>query len=106
MGKEICGERKECVDDNRRVVQSLSMVSQFTIHMLVPIGMCSYIGYWLDMKLNTSFGFVLFFFIGAMAGGRNVYRLAQKISGGKDKMPSQLYGSNQKRQGKKGSQKS
>ena len=94
------------MNENRRVVQALSMVSQFTIHMLVPIGICSYVGYWLDKKLNTSFVFVFFFFIGALAGGRNIYRLAQNISGGKDKMPSKLYGSNQKKQGKKGSQKS
>lgn len=90
--------------DNSKVVRSLSMISQFTIHMLVPIGMCSYLGYLLDEKLNTSLGFVIFFFIGALAGGRNVYLLAQKISGGKDSMPSKMYGSNQKKGMKKKSQ--
>ncbi|MBR5317345.1 MAG: AtpZ/AtpI family protein [Lachnospiraceae bacterium] len=74
------------------------MVSQFAIHMLVPICMCSYVGYILDKKWNTDLMFVLFFFIGALAGGRNVYRLAQKISDGKDKMPSKLYGSNKKKE--------
>lgn len=83
--------------DNSSVFRSLSMVSQFAIHMLVPICMCSYLGYLLDEKLNTSFLFIIFFFIGALAGGRNVYLLAQKISGGKDKMPSRIYGSNQKK---------
>ena len=82
--------------DNSKIVRSLSMISQFTIHMLVPICMCSYLGYLLDEKLNTSILFILFFFIGAMAGGRNVYLLAQKISGGKESMPSELYGSNKK----------
>ena len=77
------------------------MISQFTIHMLVPICMCSYLGYWLDEKLNTSFWFVVLFFVGAMAGGRNVYLLAQKISGGKENMPSKLYGSNQKKEKRK-----
>ena len=87
--------------EKNKVFRSLSMISQFTIHMLVPICMCSYVGYWLDEKWNTSLGFVIFFFIGALAGGRNVYRLAQKISGGQENMPSKLYGSNQrKREGK------
>ena len=90
--------------DNSIIVRSLSMISQFTIHMLVPICMCSYLGYLLDEKLNTSFLFILFFFIGALAGGRNVYHLAGKISGGNDKMPSKMYGSNQKKSRKKESQ--
>lgn len=84
--------------DNSKIVRSLSMISQFTIHMLVPICMCSYVGYLLDKKWNTDLMFILFFFIGALAGGRNVYRLAQKISGGKDKMPSKLYGSNKRKE--------
>ena len=88
--------------DNSKIVRSLSMISQFTIHMLVPICMCSYLGYWIDEKLNTSFLFIIFFFVGAMAGGRNVYLLAQKISDGKDAMPSKMYGSNQKKANKKG----
>ena len=82
--------------DNSIVVRSLSMISQFTIHMLVPICMCSYLGYILDEKWNTDFMFIFFFFVGALAGGRNVYRLAKKISGAEDKMPSKLYGSNKK----------
>lgn len=83
--------------DNNIIVRCLSMISQFTIHMLVPICMCSYVGYLLDKKWNTDLMFILFFFIGALAGGRNVYRLAQKISGGKEKMPSKLYGSNKRK---------
>ena len=83
--------------DNTIIVRCLSMISQFAIHMLVPICMCSYVGYLLDKKWNTDLMFVLFFFIGALAGGRNVYRLAQKISGGKEKMPSKLYGSNKRK---------
>ena len=83
--------------ENSIIVRSLSMISQFSIHMLVPICMCSYLGYLLDKKLNTNFLFIIFFFIGALAGGRNVYLLAQKISAGKDKRPSELYGSNMKK---------
>ncbi len=91
--------------DNSRIMKHLSMVSQFAIHMLVPIGMCSYVGYLIDEKLGTSFMFVLLFFIGAIAGGRNVYLLAGKISGADEYMPSKMYGSNQKKQNKKESKK-
>ena len=84
--------------DNSIIVRCLSMISQFTIHMLVPICMCSYLGYFLDQKWNTNFMFILLFFMGALAGGRNVYRLARKISGGDDKMPSKLYGSNKRKE--------
>ena len=87
--------------DKSVIVRCLSMVSQFTIHMLVPIGMCSYAGYLLDKKCNTSFWFIVFFFVGALAGGRNIYQLAQKISGAGETMPSQLYGSNKKGKNKK-----
>ena len=87
--------------DNSKVVRLLSMITQFTIHMLVPICMCSYGGYLLDKKLGTSFWFVLLFFIGALAGGRNIYLLAKRISDGDNYMPSKMYGSNQKKQAKK-----
>ena len=87
--------------NNSVVVRCLSMISQFTIHMLVPICMCSYLGYLIDEKLNTSFLFIIFFFVGALAGGRNVYQLAQKILGGKEQMPSKMYGSNQRKSRKK-----
>lgn len=87
--------------ENSIIIRCLSMISQFAIHMLVPICMCSYLGYLLDEKLNTSFYFIILFFVGALAGGRNVYRLARKLSGGDDKMPSKLYGSNEKEKRKK-----
>ena len=90
--------------DSSKIVRSLSMISQFTIHMLVPICMCSYLGYWIDEKLKTSFWFIILFFIGALAGGRNIYMLAQKISGAKDTMPSKMYGSNQKKEKEEGNQ--
>ena len=87
--------------DNSKVMRSFSMITQFTIHMLVPICMCSYVGYLLDKKIGTSFCFVILFFVGALAGGRNVYLLAQKISDEKNHMPSKMYGSNQKNQNKR-----
>jgi len=56
----------------------LTYISQFSINMLVPIFLCSGIGYYLDSKLGTSFIFIIMFFIGAAAGARNIYILARK----------------------------
>jgi len=64
---------------NNSVYQSLALITQFSINMLVPIFLCSFIGWYADDKLGTSFWFVLLFFVGALAGFRNVYILAKKI---------------------------
>ena len=64
---------------NRTVFRSLALITQFTITMLVPIALMFAAGYWLDQKLDTSFFTVVFFFIGALAGFNNVYRLARQI---------------------------
>ncbi len=63
----------------RSVYQSLAVITQFGINMLVPIFMCSFAGLFLDRKLGTAFWFVLLFFAGALAGFRNIYILARKI---------------------------
>ena len=64
---------------NKNVYQILALFTQFTINMLVPIFLCSFIGYYIDQKLNTNIFFIILFFIGALAGFRNVYILAKKI---------------------------
>lgn len=61
------------------VMRSLTTISQFGINMVVPIGMCSFAGYFLDKWLGTSFFIIVLFFAGALAGFRNVYILARKI---------------------------
>lgn len=59
--------------------RSLTTITQFGIHMIVPIFMCSFFGMYLDRKLGTSFFMILLFFLGAIAGFRNIYILAMKI---------------------------
>lgn len=66
---------------NRSVFQSLTMISQFGINMLVPVLACSFLGNFLDKKLGTSWLVVVLFFVGAVAGGRNCYRFAKRIFG-------------------------
>ena len=54
---------------NRSVYQALMMIGQFGINMLVPVFICSFLGMFLDEKLGTDFLIVIFFFVGALAGG-------------------------------------
>ena len=63
----------------RNVGQALVLVFQFSIDMLVPICICSLAGWWLDKHFGTSWIFVTLFFVGALAGGRNVYRFAKRV---------------------------
>ena len=63
----------------KNVYHALMMITQFGINMLVPIFLCSFLGIYIDRKLDTSFWMVLLFFVGALAGFRNVYVFARKI---------------------------
>ncbi|MFI3236567.1 MAG: AtpZ/AtpI family protein [Lachnospiraceae bacterium] len=64
---------------NSLVVRSLAMISQFGINMIVPILMCTFVGIYLDKWLGTSFMTIILFFMGALAGGRNIYIFAKSI---------------------------
>ena len=70
---------------DRGVYRSLAMITQFGIYMIVPILMCGALGLFLDRKLGTSYLAILLFFIGALAGFRNIYLYSKKIfsEGGK-----------------------
>lgn len=63
----------------RSVYQSLAVITQFGVNMIVPIFLCSFAGMFLDEKLGTVYWFVLLFFVGALAGFRNIFILAKKI---------------------------
>lgn len=69
-------------EDDRVVFQSLAMVTQFGLNMIVPICVMSAVGVWLDKKLGTSYLTILFFAVGAIAGGQNVYRMAKRMYSG------------------------
>ena len=64
---------------NRSVYQSLALVSQFGINMLVPIFLLSFLGIQIDKYFHTSYWIVLLFFVGAAAGFRNIFVMAKKI---------------------------
>lgn len=68
--------------DEKAVFQSLAMVTQFGLNMLVPICLMSALGIWLDGKFGTSWITVVCFAAGAIAGGQSIYRLAGRMVGG------------------------
>jgi F0F1-type ATP synthase assembly protein I len=55
------------------------MITQFGINMIVPILLCTFLGIFLDRLFSTSFLVILFFFLGALAGFTNIFRLAKRI---------------------------
>lgn len=65
-----------------RVLEALALVMQFGIHMLVPIFMCLFLGIWIDRRAGTSYWVIILFFMGALAGFTNIYKLAKKLYGG------------------------
>ncbi len=64
---------------DKGVYRSLTQIMQFGINMLVPIILCTFLGIFLDRLLGTSFIVIILFFLGAIAGGRNVYIFARQI---------------------------
>lgn len=74
-GDKMRDERK----NRRKVFQSFAMVMQFGLNMLVPIVMCTLFGVWLGGKFDVPAITVPFFIAGALAGFRNIFRMAKKI---------------------------
>lgn len=77
MSKKAPYDKKDKQD--KSVYRSLVLVMQFGINMLVPIGVMSWLGILLDHKCGTSFFMILFFFIGAVAGFQNIWRMAKSV---------------------------
>lgn len=69
---------------DKSVYRSLALITQFGINMLVPIFLCSFLGIWLDKKFGTSYWMIILFFVGALAGFRNIYIMASKVYKDKD----------------------
>nr|WP_317357441.1 AtpZ/AtpI family protein [uncultured Tyzzerella sp.] len=56
------------------ITRALSKLTQVGITMVVTIGMCFFIGKWLDSKFNTNFIFLaIFTILGIGAAFRNFY---------------------------------
>ncbi len=71
---------------DHKVIRALSMLSQFTLFLLVPILGLGALGWLLDRQFGTKWIAILFFFIGAVAGFQNIYRYAMSITQGSGSM--------------------
>lgn len=72
-------KRKKSYD--KSVYKSLALITQFGINMIVPIAMMCALGIWLDGYFETKWITPVLFFVGAIAGGQNIYRMAKSIYG-------------------------
>ncbi len=66
--------------ERQTTIRMLTLITQFGINMLVPIFLCFFIGCYLDNKMGTSYLMIIFFFIGALAGFRNIYIFARRMT--------------------------
>ncbi|MDD6504642.1 MAG: AtpZ/AtpI family protein [Lachnospiraceae bacterium] len=66
-------------NDLKMIWDALIMVLQFGISMIVPILLCTLFGVWLGERTGISWLAIPLFFVGAIAGGQNVYRMAKKF---------------------------
>jgi predicted nucleic acid-binding Zn ribbon protein len=78
---EKCYNRKRSImkKDNRQVMNALVLVFQFGINMIVPIFLCSLLGIWIGERTGISWIMIPFFFIGALAGGTNIYKMIKRL---------------------------
>lgn len=73
--------REAAMKNNRKVFQSLTLILQFGLNMIVPIFMCAMLGVWLGNKFDMDWISVPLFLIGALAGFTNIFKMAKKIYG-------------------------
>lgn len=59
----------------KSVYRNFALISQLGIAVIVPIGLCIFIGVLIDKKFNSNF-IIPLIFLGIAAGARNAYRIA------------------------------
>jgi hypothetical protein len=69
---------------NKGVHQAIGLVGQFGFLILVPVAICFGAGLYLDKWLGTNFLAIIFFFIGALTGTRNIFAIVKKMYSDKD----------------------
>ena len=67
--------------NQKKVFQSLTLILQFGLNMIVPIVFCMMFGIWLGRKYDILWITIPLFVIGALAGFTNIYKMAKKIYG-------------------------
>lgn len=69
------------MNQNRKIFQSLTLILQFGLNMIVPIVMCTMLGVWLGEKYDISWITIPLFIMGALAGFTNIFKMARKVYG-------------------------
>ncbi len=80
IGNIMSSKNRKRQKERQSTFRMLTLITQFGINMLVPIFLCFFVGYYLDKKLGTSYLMIIFFFIGALAGFRNIYIFARRMT--------------------------
>jgi len=65
--------------EQKKVLQALTLILQFGLNMLVPIAMCMVFGIWLDEKYDMPWVIIVMFFVGALAGFTNIFKMARPL---------------------------
>ena len=66
-------------DNKKEIMNALIMVFQFGINMIVPIFICTMLGVWIGDKTGVDWVTVPLFFLGALAGANNIYRMVRRF---------------------------
>ncbi len=59
-------------------MDTLVLILQVSINMIVPILVMTFIGAWIGKKIDMNWISVVFFFLGAAGGASGVYKLLKK----------------------------
>lgn len=70
--------------NRNKVYDSLILIMQFGINMIVPIFLCIGLGVFIYRRYGHPWLVILLFFLGAAAGFQNCYRMAQRLWQKKD----------------------
>jgi len=65
--------------EQKKVLQALTLILQFGLNMVVPIAMCMVLGIWLDEKYDMPWVIIVMFFMGALAGFTNIFKMAKPL---------------------------
>lgn len=65
--------------NRNKVYDSLILIMQFGINMIVPIFLCVGLGVFIYRRYGHPWLVILLFFLGAAAGFQNCYRMAQRL---------------------------
>ena len=71
--------KKEQKKERNQQIQAYTYILQFSINMIVPIFACTFLGYWLDIKLHISYIVIIGFFFGAIVGANSIYKISRKM---------------------------